>query len=146
MLEYAREYLPGNPGLELLIQKLRSSTQPMPNSSLPSSRANVRPCNQLKVVSLRYRGRQCEHHNSFLCFPSKKLTAKIYHIRLTRQFMRTRIQEIFTNESNTKASIKIPENQLMDNFYLMASFIQYNFTVLFLDIPVPVRFVKSQTP
>ena len=80
--------------------------QPMPNSSLPSSRANVGPCNELEVASFRFRGRQRKRHNSFLCFPSKKLTAKIYHIRLTGQFMRTRIQEIFTNESNTKASIQ----------------------------------------
>ena len=34
------------------------------------------------------RGRQRECHNSFLIFPSKKLTAKIYHKRLTGQFMR----------------------------------------------------------
>ena len=34
------------------------------------------------------RGRQREHHNSFFCFPSKKLTAKIYHKQLTGQFIR----------------------------------------------------------
>ena len=39
----------------------------------------------LVLESLRFprRGRQRERHNSLLCFPSKKLTAKIYHKRLT---------------------------------------------------------------
>ena len=159
----------------------------MPNSSLPSSRANVRPCNELKVASFRFRGRQRKCHNSFLCFPSKKLTAKIYHIRLTGQFMRTRIQKSLRmkvirkpasryqriNQVNLRTlqigggsgrNVKncvvpccvtqqdnftlncAPKAFTIDNFYLMASFIQYNSTVLFLDIPVPVRIVKSQTP
>ena len=39
----------------------------------------------LIIESLRFpqRGGQREIHNSFLCFPFKKLTAKIYHKRLT---------------------------------------------------------------
>ena len=37
-----------------------------------------------KLESLRFpqRGPQREHHYSFLCFPSKKLTVKIYRKRL----------------------------------------------------------------
>ena len=66
-----------------------------------------------KLESLRYahHGRQRERHNSFLCFPSKKLRAKIYYKGLTGQFMRQRIQEIFTKENKTKASIRIPEKR-----------------------------------
>ena len=42
------------------------------------------------LESLRFprRGRQRELDNSFVCFPSKKLTAKIYHKRLTGPFMK----------------------------------------------------------
>ena len=42
------------------------------------------------IESLRFpqRGRQRERHHSFLCFPSKKLTTKICHKRLTGQFIR----------------------------------------------------------
>ena len=39
-------------------------------------------------LRLPQRGRQRERQNSFFCFASKKLTAKIYHKRLTGQFMR----------------------------------------------------------
>ena len=50
-------------------------------------------------------GRQRERHNSFLCFRSKKLTAKIYHKRFIGQF---------TKEDKTKASIRIPEKSQVD--------------------------------
>ena len=68
---------------EVTIQCMKHSKE-MPNNKLEGC------SKEILLESLRFsqRGRQRERHNLFLCFPSKKLTAKIFHKRLTGQFMR----------------------------------------------------------
>ena len=91
-----------------------------------------RSTSTLLSESLRFpqRGRQRERHNSFLCFPSKKLTAKIYKKRLTGQFNSRNA----TQENKTKASIRILEKNQVDLQTLQF----FRSSVLFLAAPVLV--------
>ena len=61
-------------------------------------------CFDTLIESLRFpqRGRQRERHNSFLCFPSKNLTVKIYHRRLAGQYISNEFKKSLRKKARRK--------------------------------------------